>query len=441
MALVLRNASLLDVEQRIVVPQTSVRVEGGSIAAVGPRESVLAAPEDEVVDCDGRFLLPGLMDMHVHLRAEAHRGPTSAEPVPATASESDRADKYRALESRLHSYLYCGVTSLYDAGNDEDIILPLREDERAGKLLSPRIFCAGAFVTCTGGHGSQFGRAVEIDALPGDVDALREHISHGPDIVKITYDEHNWGIRPLIPILNREVLAGIIAFVHESMLRVTVHVSNELRAREAIACGADTLAHPVIQSPVTAEWLWLLAARRIPVVSTLAIGERYFRLADDPSFLDERLYAACIEPEERERLRTEEHRTQLANRWADWMRVMTPVAQENLRGLVEAGGVVVTGTDLSLGAELRREMQLLQSAGLTPWEVLRCATLNGAAFLGKEREMGSVAVGKVADIVLVDEDPTLDVSHLDTVSMVVKGGHVVDRSLLKLPCNVSGTAG
>jgi imidazolonepropionase-like amidohydrolase len=225
------------------------------------------------------------------------------------------------------------------------------------------------------------------------------------------------------------------------MLRVTVHVSNELRAREAVACGADTLAHPVIQSPVTAELLWLLAARRIPVVSTLAIGERYFRLADDPSFLDEQLYAACIEPEERERLRTDEHRMQLTNRWADWMRVMTPVAQENLRSLVEAGGVVVTGTDLSLGAELRREMQLLQAAGITPWEVLRCGTVNGAAFLGKEREMGSVAVGKVADLVLVDEDPTLDVSHLDTVSMVVKDGHVVDRTMLKLPGNVNGAAG
>ncbi|MHB1502334.1 MAG: amidohydrolase family protein, partial [Candidatus Dormibacteria bacterium] len=326
-------------------------------------------------------------------------------------------------------------TSIYDAGNDADLILPLRDDERAGRALSPRIFCAGRFVTCTGGHGAQPGRTTVIDSLPADLEALEAHLRTGPDLLKITYDEHNWGVRPLIPILDRTVLAGIIAVAHEAMVRVTVHVSSELRAREAIACGADTLAHPVIQSPATTQFLWLLAARRIPVVSTLAIGERYYRLADSPGFVDEPLYAACIDPEERARLRGDEHRSQRTNRWADWMRVMTPVAQENIRALIEAGGIVATGTDLSLGPELRREMQLLQAAGVAPWDVLRCATLNGATFLGREREMGSIAPGKVADLILVDEDPTADVSHLDSVSMVMKGGRLVDRTKLDIPSN------
>lgn len=433
MGVLFRDASFVDIERRTVVAHTSVRVDDGLIAEVGPDEHVVLLATDEVVECDGRFLMPGLMDMHVHLRAESHRGPSSAEPVPARSEPTDDAERIAGIISRLHSYLYCGVTSLYDAGNDEEVIFSLRAEERSGAIISPRIFCAGAFVTCSGGHGSQFGSAVLIDDLPGDAQRLRAHLARDPDLVKITYDEHNWGVRPLIPILDIEVLAGIIALAHESRLRVTVHVSNELRAREAIACGADSLAHPVIQSPATAEFLWLLATRGTPVVSTLAIGDRYVRLADDPSYLDEALYGACLSSTERQRLQTEEHELQRENRWADWMRVMTPVAQENLRCLVEAGGVVAAGTDLSLGPELRRELQLLQAAGLSPFAVLACATAGGAAFLGRGHQLGSIAPARLADLILVDDDPTEDVSHLDTVSLVMKDGQVIDRGALDLP--------
>lgn len=434
MAIIFRDAKLVDIEREKVWPDISVKVERGRIVAVGGADEIQTSSTDQLVACEGRYMLPGLMDMHIHLRAGDYPRPISAQPPHETAAvSSDRS--LRRLVSRLHSYLYCGVTSVYDAGNDGDVIFPLRDRERGGTLLSPRIFCAGPFVTCRGGHGSQFGSAVEISALSADRDVLEAHIGSSPDLVKVTYDEHNWGVRPLIPILDRELLSGIIEFAHEAMLRVAVHASSELRAREAIWAGADSLAHPVIQSPVTSQFNWLLAAKKIPVVSTLAIGERYFRLADNPEFVDQELYSACIPSAERERLKTAEHEMQKKNRWADWMRVMTPVAQANLRSLVLAGGLVATGTDLSLGPELLRELELLQAAGLTTWQVLRSATMNGAIFLGKEKEMGSVAVGKLADLLLVDVDPSVDVSDVRSVSLVVKGGQIVDRSALLLPVN------
>lgn len=430
MSLILRGARLVDVVRGTVVPGTSVQIESGRITAVGSTsDAEHTGAGDAVIDCEGRFLLPGLIDSHVHLRAARHRGPSDAEPVPSLRGAQD----HRELVSRLHSFLYCGVTSVYDAGNDETTIYALRDDVRSGAVLGPRIFCAGAFVTCRGGHGSGLGDTLTIDDLPADLGRLQEHFAKRPDLVKVTYDEHNWGVRPLIPVLDRSLLAGIIAAAHEAMLRVTVHVSSELRAREAIACGADTLAHPVIQSPATPELAWLLASRQVPVASTLAIGERYVRLADAPDFVDEPLYAACIPNTERERLRGEEHRFQAGNRWADWMRVMTPVAQENLRALVAAGGVVAAGTDLSLGAEMHRELHLLQAAGIAPFDVLRAATLNGAAFLGVRKDLGSVEAGKLADLLLVEEDPTADVSALASIWMVLKGGLQVDRSALDLP--------
>lgn len=431
MNMLLRNTNYLELAERRVVPGTSVRVVDGVIVQVGIERDVDAAAGDEVIDGGGRFLLPGLIDTHVHIQGEPHRGPTDAEPVPGARVAGD-ADRTRtAMLARLQGFLYCGVTSIYDAGNDHDRIFALRDDERAGRIIAPRIFCSGAFVTVTGGHGSTLGSVTAIDSLPADLPQLQAHLARRPDLLKITYDEHNWGVRPLIPILSTELLSEIIFQAHQARVRVTVHASNEAHAREAVACGADALAHPVIQSPVTDEFVWLLAAKGIPVASTLAIGERYFRLADAPSFLDEPLYRHCLSPLEREALSTTEHAAQRSNRWADWMRVMTPVAQENLRRLSTAGGIVATGSDLSLGPDLHREMELLQAAGLPPWDVLRSATEQGARYLGLQGSLGSVRPGYQADLILLDDDPTDDVSAVSSVSLVIKDGSVLDRDLLR----------
>jgi imidazolonepropionase-like amidohydrolase len=432
--LLLKDVAAADVAAGRWVP-ADIRVAGGRICAVGQG---LAAGGARVVRCDGAFAVPGLIDGHIHLRTSGRIGPTEREPVPGAepAGAGDRA----GLVSRLHSFLFCGVTSVYDAGNEPAVILGLRAAERSDRIVSPRIFCTGSLLTCPGGHGSGGGTATLVRSLPADAEVLEQYLASEPDIVKITYDEHNWGVRPLIPILPPRLLAAIVRFCHDRMRRVTVHVSSELRAREAVEAGADALAHPVIQSPVTDEFTWLLAAKRIPVVSTLAIGERYPRLADHPEFVDAGLYAACLSPAEREQLRTSESARQRENRWADWMRVMTPVAQENLRRLVAAGGVVVTGTDLSLGPDYHRELRLLQDAGIGPWDVLRCATVNAAAFLGKSGDLGALAPGHAADLVLLDADPAADVANLAAIRQVYKAGEPVDRPALRLPGAGRGTA-
>jgi imidazolonepropionase-like amidohydrolase len=419
--MLLRNVTYVDPVGGRLVPDCAIEVRDGVFASVsqGVREGG--------VDGGGRYVLPGLMDMHIHLRGRPPQGPTTERPVPSMGGGGERD----GLRARLHSYLWCGVTSLYDAGNDADTILGLRRQEREGAITSPRIFCTGSLLTCPGGHGG--GMAVEIAELPADGARLDAYLAREPDVVKITYDEHNWGVRPLIPILSQPLLATIIDRSHAARRRVTVHVSNELRAREAVAAGADSLAHPVIQSPVTEEFVWLLAAKGIPVVSTLAIGERYPRLADDPSHLDDPLYAACMDEDERRRLQTEESARQRANRWADWMRVMTPVAQENLRMLAAAGGTVVTGTDLSFGPDYHRELRLLQDAGIPPMEIIRAATCNAARFLGLEHRLGALEPGHDADLIVVDRDPTTDVAHLSAPWMVVKAGQPIDRRGLDLP--------
>jgi imidazolonepropionase-like amidohydrolase len=427
MRLVLGNVNLIDTVNKEVKSKVNVVISENKIESVSQTRQKYSDAKE--IDCEGKYLLPGLMDMHVHLHYGHHTGPSQENPTPKLIPEYDE----RGLVSRLHSFLYCGITSIYDAGNVAEHIFRLREGERNGKITSPRIFCAGSIVTCPGGHGSQL--SVHVASLPADEPKIASHLDKNPDVVKITYDEHNWGIRPLIPILPKATLRRIVEFCHSRKFRVTVHTSNELRAREAVSCGVDALAHPVIQSPVTEEFTWLLSQKGIPVVSTLAIGERYSRLADHPEYLDQPLYRDCMEEEERNELKKEESKKQQGNRWATWMKIMTPVAQQNLKQLASAGGIVATGTDLSFGPDYHRELELLQDGGISPMEVVVAATRNASMFLAKERELGSVEPGKLADLLVVDGDPTKDVRNLQKISHIVKNGVVIDRTKLDLPVN------
>jgi imidazolonepropionase-like amidohydrolase len=115
------------------------------------------------------------------------------------------------------------------------------------------------------------------------------------------------------------------------------------------------------------------------------------------------------------------------------MKVMTPVAQENLKKLHQAGGVVVLGTDQSLGAAVHRELELLVEGGIAPLDAIGIATRNGAVFLGRERDLGTVEAGKLADLVLLDADPVEDIDNVKKIHAVIKAGMLIDRSALEIP--------
>jgi imidazolonepropionase-like amidohydrolase len=239
----------------------------------------------------------------------------------------------------------------------------------------------------------------------------------------------------MIPILPVDLMQRIIGYYNDRGIRTTVHTSSEFRARQAIFAGVDTLAHPVIQGPITDDFAKLMAAKKIPMVSTLTIGENYSRLAEHPEYLDEPLYRATLTAAEIKTLKTERRKEYQERKWTWWMKIMTTIAQENVRKINDAGGVMVAGTDQSTGPALHRELELMANAGISPSDVIRIATLNGAIFLGKERELGSIEEGKIADLVLLAADPTADINNTKTIVQVIKGGRLIDRSKLNLPVN------
>ena len=419
-AIAFENVTLIDGAGRPPLANACVTVTDQRISAVG--RCPLAAPAGaRRIDGRGKFLIPGLMDVHVHLRGGRFM---DAQGPP------DEQMGIRALQS----YIYSGVTTILDVGNNPDYIFKLRDMERSGKIVSTRLLAVGGIVTYPGSHGSGPG-ATLVDSWPQAIPKLDAAIARNPDFLKITYEEHGWGTRPMIPILPIDLMTKIIQYYNDHGIRSTAHTSSEIRAREAIFAGIDTLAHPVIQGPVSDSFVLMMKARQIPEASTMTIGDNYSRLADHPEFLDQPLYQDTLEPEEIERLKTVESARQKENRWAAWMKVMTPVCQENIRKIDGAGGIIALGTDQSSGPSVHRELELLVAGGVPTMNAIRIATLNSAKFLGRERDMGSVEEGKIADLVLLDANPLDDINNAKKIRMVIKGGEIIDRSKLDLPVN------
>ena len=418
---VIEHVTLLDGTH---APQADMTVatEGERIATVIP--SALAHDlKGRRIDGRGRYLIPGLMDVHIHLRGGFEPGATpDAAPGPPNRREGVEA---------LASFLYAGVTTVLDVGNRPEHILPLRADERAGRILAPRILATGNLITYPGSHGDRV--ALRISDFEKDKALLDKHIAEQqPDILKLTLEEEGWGSRPMIPLMPVDLLSKIIRYYNLHGIRTTVHVSSELRSLEAIYAGSDTLAHPVIQGPVSDSFVRLMAAKKIPFASTLTIGDNYNRLVEHPEYLDQPLYAASFSAAERARLKTRTREEWRTRSWTQWMKVMNPIAEENVRKVHAAGGVVACGTDQSSGPATQRELELLTEAGIAPLDVIRIATYNSAVFLGRADQLGSIDSGKLADLVLLSKDPTVDINNAKAIVFVMKGGRIIDESELPL---------
>jgi imidazolonepropionase-like amidohydrolase len=399
----------------------AVIIDGAQIVAVTP--SQLAGNESgRRIDARGKFLIPGLMDVHIHLR-----GAAAASGPGTNWQESSRNEAVAALAS----YLYSGVTSIFDAGNRKELILPLRADERAGRILAPRIFATGNAITYPGSHGDRL--AIHITDFEKDKALLDAHIAEQqPDMVKLMIEEEGWGSRPMITLLTADLAEQIVRYYNQHGIRTTAHVSNEFRSLEAIYAGLDTLAHPIIQGPVSDSFVKLMGTKQIPFASTLTIGENYSRLAEHPEYLDQPLYAASLTTEERTRLKTQTSAEYRARTWTTWMKLMTPIAQENVRKIHAGGGIVACGTDQSSGPAVHRELELLAAAGIQPLDVIRIATYNSAIFLGKAHQLGSVQAGRLADLVLLNADPGASIDNAKSIAFVMKNGEIVDESKLPL---------
>lgn len=414
-ALLIKDVTLIDGTGAPPLEKASVLVIGDRIAQISPGK--ISAPRGaEVINGKGKYLMPGIINSHIHL--------------PGGRSGRGNRDLVMNVElgtEAMHGMLYAGVTAIYDSGNHDNYAFKMRDEEQAGRILGPRLFTTGRLLTHPKGYQCCAGGLQVTDyasALPG-IDAL---IARKPDMVKFTRESRGMGAESenltLIPL---DDMKKMIDRFHDAGIRVTVHVSDEQLARESITAGVDAFAHPVYLTEATIGLARTLAAKRIPVSTTLG------RADTDGTVFDQPIFAATMTDEDRAENKTNPmYQGSAAGSWRG--NLMTAI-KKNLKAMYDAGAILAMGTDRSMGAYVHREMELMAEAGIPNLQIIRMSTLNAAIYMGKDEDLGSIERGKLADMLLLTADPVADIHNTVKIEAVFKGGQKIDRSKLNVPSN------
>ena len=414
--LVIRNATLFDAKSKSMRPNTTVVVRANRIEAVGPDGKVAAPAGAEVIDAKGKALLPGLWDMHVHI--------------------SDNS------EGMLH--LAAGVTSVRDLANDVDELAARKARFDSGELRGPRIFRAGFL----DGPGPFAGPTKALVATPEEAKVwIDRYAASGHEQIK------------LYSSLKPELVAPITAMAHEKGMRVSGHIPAGMIADQAVDAGYDELQHANfvllnfmpdvagetqtmkrftevgaraadmdLKSPEVRAFLAKLKRKDIVVDPTVATFEGMFtaepRVADPslaaildrlPPAVARGAYGGGLAKDDAQRARYR----------ASYGKMIEVVGE-----LHRAGVRIVPGTDGFAGFILHRELELWAKAGVPNADILYAATLGSASVNHHEKELGSIERGKLADLILVDGDPSKDISDIRKTALVIKDGVVFDPKAL-----------
>lgn len=388
--------------ERPLGPSTIV-VREGRIAELRP--GYVDFPGARSLDLKDRTLLPGLIDTHVHFSF-------SPDTKLWSAAIDTPEDVALAAFSNAKKTLEAGFTTVRDVGSDGNSIHALRDAVNEGLVVGPRIFLSGTSLSIVGGHGDMSGlnrRTTEAlfpydytGACTGAVECalrVREAAKYGADLIKIT---STGGImsqqaRGLGQHLSDEELNSIVTTAHGLGLKVAAHAHGREGVAASVRAGVDSIEHGTYLDDDIAQQM---AKRGTYLVPTLGLLD-----------FDEREQAARFTPAVRAKIAE-------AQRFSG----------QNVRLAVKHGVKIAFGTDAGVSPHGRNATQfrhMVEQGPMTPMAALRSATVDAAALIDQSENLGTIAVGKFADMVAVPGDPYRDISVMERVSTVIKDGRVI----------------
>lgn len=420
-AKVIAGATLIDSTLRAPIHNAAIVIAGSRISHVGTLDETDIPANAEIIDATGKFVIPGLADMHNHL-------------APGSFGFGESTSDHRR---HLAELLGWGITLVFSPGiNDLEAFADLKRLSAEPNSPYPRFYGVGRQFSATGGHvtGAYAPETpAHARAAVGELAAARV------DAVKLVYSPVTYAIKAGLPVLEAEVMATVIEEAHRHGLKAYVHAPILSYAKQALRAGADGLVHGIISGPVDAEFMALMKRNGAVYVTTHAIFEASGDIggwARRGAAFDRRGLVA------RNEFETGMDPVFVRNWESLWdnhayMKARLGVLRANTRKVFDAGLLVVAGSDtgdagagLLNGLTAQLELQLLVESGLSPRQVLRTATIDAARMLGLEHELGSIEPGKLADLLILDADPLADMGNVYRIFRVVKGGEVYSQGEL-----------
>ena len=416
-------------------PDATIVISEGRIISVVQNATLERPRGATVIDGKGRYVVPGLIDAHVHFfqSGNIYTRPDAADFNAVVPYADETARNKARLDATFKVWLASGVTGVVDIGGpfwNFDV-----RDRADQTPAAPRMAVAGPLISMVDRPQLDLGDPpiIRIDSPEAARALVARQLPRNPDYIKVWFI-HQEGD----DLAAQEAIvkaAGDAA--HEAGKKLAVHATELLVAKAALRAGADYLVHSVFDQPVDDEFIALAKQNDVMYSPTLFVSQGY------PLALSNQWRAT---PEELERadpeilaamddlndMPTDKRPERVGKLMANPPAIAAPVvAMNNLRTLMDAGITVVMGTDAGNigtlhGPSIHREMWLMVASGLTPLEVLRTATTNGAEVLGLEGEAGAISPGMIADLVILDADPLADIGNLARVHRTIRDGVVYD---------------
>ena len=411
------GAVLIDGNGGPPITDSVVIVAGSRIRAAGSRANIPIPAGSDKIDGSGKFLTPGLIDLHVHL------GTRGGPQFIAGEYTRDRVEK------NLNAYLYFGVTTVRSIGTEREAGFEVRKAQRADTPLGARLFTAGRGFTAPGGHPSQ-----EIGAIARQTDdpaearrQVAELSAQQVDCIKIWVDD----LHGKAPKVKRPVIEAIVDEARKFNIPVTAHISTLSDTEHLVTAGAAGFLHMVRDTEeFDSAFLAKLRALRIPFAPTLVRQELAWLYTEKPALLDDPDVARTLDPDVIAAVRA------ASQGKANPDKLEFDRAMRNTKRFADAGVPIGVGSDGGSGSDFpglttHRELELLAAAGMSPVEILKAATFHGALALRKQEDLGTIEPGRRADLLLLTANPLEDVRNLRKIDRIMLEGEWVDRASLK----------
>jgi imidazolonepropionase-like amidohydrolase len=436
-----------------VIENAVLVLNGDKIESVASRSETDVPAGSQQVDCAGKFILPGYIDTHIHFfqSGDLFTRPDAADFTKIRPYSDEVGWIKSHLDDVFARYLRCGITSVVDVGG------PLWNFEvrkvANATAKAPRVAVAGPLISSVSRPQLNLGDPPIVQVnTPDDARAMvRTLAAKTPDYIKIWFI-----VDPDHPVEKfRPIVHAVIDESHARKLRVAVHATELEAARTSVEEGADLLVHSVTDKPVDEPFVRLLKEKGTILCPTLVVFERYGRTfanklnltPEEKAWGNPEVIASLdvtkIPPDQLpDRVKKA---LENPNAVLDRIKHTYEVALKNLKTLEDAGIPIAAGTDAGNigtihGPALFREFQLMREGGLTPMQILQCATGNAARVFATPRsgvldengnpQIGSIVAGNFADLVILNSNPSTDIAHASDIDSVIKNGIVYQTASL-----------
>ena len=423
--LIITDVTLIDGTGSEPQAGVDIRIADGRIVEIGP--DLLDSSGAETIDGSGKYVIPGLIDAHVHMDA----------PIVFQLTPEEKA---QVIENNPRAFLYNGVTAVLNVSSKVDWIFEQRQAEQEGRLLSPRLYVMGRSFTPVDGWGSRHGGAL-ADADDA-VARARDYISRGTDGFKVIIED-GLGASGTYTRMGEDMMMAISKIAHENDVPIYTHAINLDEFHSAVAMSSTAIVHG-LEDPIPPGDTILqdMVENSVMFVPTHSLWEAFLRHDEAAADLNDPILRDSVPHFLLDYMQDPEYRAEETRRFlavADmpvyqWAEDKIPIFSENIFKAHQAGVIVATGTDAGgpvgfnfQGYNLPWEVKLFVQAGMSPMDALVAATRNGAMVIGVEDQLGTVEAGKLADLLILTANPLDDIENIRRIETIVYKGKAYPR--------------